>query len=64
MHRCKVTGLDVVADEAVPDGQIWLDAPGPNGEVIRYVLDIGTMTELDPEAKRVLYANKRALYSR
>jgi hypothetical protein len=35
-----VLGFDVIEDEDVPDGQIWMDAPGPDGQTIRYVIDL------------------------
>ena len=49
--KCTVLGMDVVPDDRVPDGQIWLDAPAPDGTTIRYMIDVGKVFGAIPEAK-------------
>jgi hypothetical protein len=37
--------MDIVIDDNVPEGHVWLDAPGPDRRTIRYVVDLRALIE-------------------
>lgn len=40
MRTISVRGIEIIDDESVPNGEIWLQCPLPNGGKVRYMFSL------------------------
>jgi hypothetical protein len=40
MNKITVKGIEIIDDESVPEGQVWINVPMPEGGKIRYMFTL------------------------